>query len=288
MICRATGSTFLEISSAKLKEIALAIPPSVSEQRRIAAALSDADELVASLDKLIEKKKRVKESAMQRLLSGETRLPGFGGKTFKQTDLGPIPADWDVKRIGEIGTEFSYGVGAEAIAFDGHTKYIRITDITDESHLFTPNPLTSPAHFSDAHMVHENDLLIARTGASVGKSYIYDARDGRLVFAGFLMKASITRACAKFVFYHTLSDRYKHWVREESARSGQPGLNLEQLKCFLFPAPALPEQRAIAAVLSDMDAEIAALSRERAEAERVKQGMMQELLTGKTRLAEGE
>ena len=99
------------------------------------------------------------------------------------------------------------------------------------------------------------------------------------------MRFNVINANAKFVFYQTLSQNYQEWVVSESMRTGQPGLNLEQLKSFEFLLPpTLAEQKAIAAVLSDMDAEIAALEAKRAKYESVKRGMMQELLTGKVRL----
>jgi type I restriction enzyme S subunit len=93
---------------------------------------------------------------------------------FKDTEVGRIPEDWEVKTLGEICLDFSYGVGAEAIPYNGKDKYIRITDIDDENGKFSPNPLSSPSFFDEKHVVKENDLLVARTGASVGKSYLYN------------------------------------------------------------------------------------------------------------------
>ncbi len=203
---------------------------------------------------------------------------------FKMTELGPIPEDWEVKRLGEISRNCSYGVGAEAIPYDGETKYIRITDIDDTSHLFSPQPLTSPSSFSERHIVQENDILVARTGASVGKSYVYRKEDGHLVFAGFLMKVNVFEENARYVFYHTQTDSYKRWVLEESARSGQPGLNLRQLVDYNIPLPPLPEQRRIAAALSDVDELIAAMGKLIEKKRNIKTGTMQQLLTGRKRL----
>lgn len=205
-------------------------------------------------------------------------------KDFKMTELGPIPKDWEVKRLGELCVDYSYGVGAEALDYDGKNKYLRITDIDEASHRFVPNPLTSPSFYSEEHVVKDNDLLVARTGASVGKSYVYSRRDGRLIFAGFLMKANVKDADSRFVFYSTLTDAYKQWVQSESARSGQPGLNLTQLKDYAFPLPPLPEQRKIAAALSNVDEMVAALEKLIEKKRKIKSGAMQRLLTGKTRL----
>ena len=279
------GGIVTRLYNNNLKASLIVVPP-LAEQRRIAGALSDVDELISALGKLIEKKRNIKTGAMQQLLTGKTRLPGFGVRRteFKQTELGPIPVDWEVMRLGDVCTDYAYGTGAEAVDYDGENKYIRITDIDEDSHLYSPLPLASPSFFSEGHVVKENDLLVARTGASVGKTYFYSKSDGKLIFAGFLMKANVKHAEGKFIFYLTLTDYYKRWVLSESARSGQPGINIRQLQSLLLPLPPLSEQKAIAAVLSDMDAEIAALEADRTKYERIKSGMMQELLTGKTRL----
>ena len=203
---------------------------------------------------------------------------------FKQTEAGLIPVDWKLSTLGEISRDPSYGVSAEAIPFNGKDKYIRITDIDDISGAFVPNPLASPAFYSDQHVVQENDLLVARTGASVGKSYLYNKKDGNLVYAGFLMKLNIYAAYAKYVFYSTRTSRYKSWVSSESARTGQPGLNLEQLKCYLIPIPHKDEQLRIAKALTDIDLLISSLTKLIEKKQNIKTATMQQLLTGKKRL----
>ena len=204
---------------------------------------------------------------------------------YKMTELGLIPNDWEVKNLGSITQNFSYGVGAEAVSFNGRTKYIRITDIDDDSHRFIPSPLTSPSFYENKHVVQENDLLIARTGASVGKTYLYDSKDGKLIFAGFLIKMNVCEANSKFVFYSTLTKYYQDWIVSESARTGLPGVNLQQMKKLQIALPpTIEEQTAIANVLSDMDTEISALETKLAKYRTLKTGMMQQLLTGKIRL----
>lgn len=208
-----------------------------------------------------------------------------GKKTkFKQTEVGMIPEDWEVKNVGSLVQDCSYGVGAEAVPFNGEVKYIRITDINDDSHRFDPSPLTSPSFFEEKHFVSKNDLLIARTGASVGKTYLYDENDEKLVYAGFLIKMNICKANAKFVFYSTLTKYYQNWIAGESARTGQPGVNLQQIKSFMLALPSIEEQTAIATALSDIDHLIESLGKLIAKKKRIKQGAMQQLLTGKKRL----
>lgn len=293
------------VSQEIVKKINIPLPPTIEEQQRIANALSDVDSLIANLEKLIDKKKNIKQGAMQQLLTGKKRLPGFGSderrkecysersakreveesSSYKMTELGMIPNDWEVKSLGSITQNCSYGVGAEAEPFKGGAKYIRITDIDDDNRRFTPSPLMSPAFYEEKHIVKENDLLIARTGASVGKTYLYDKNDGKLIFAGFLIKMNICGADAKFVFYCTQTKYYQDWIISESARTGQPGVNLQQMKTLQFSIPSsIEEQTAIANVLSDMDTEISALETKLAKYRKLKTGMMQQLLTGKVRL----
>ncbi|MDD4822846.1 MAG: restriction endonuclease subunit S [Bacteroidales bacterium] len=204
---------------------------------------------------------------------------------YKQTDIGVIPEDWEVKELGKISLNMGYGVGATAVNYDGTNKYIRITDIDDETHSFIPSPIMSPSFFTDSNLANDGDILFARTGASVGKSYIYNRNDGRLIIAGFLIRLNIYDAHPKYVFFSTLTKRYKEWVLSESVRSGQPGLNLEQYKSFQIPIPKKTnEQIAIATALSDVDALIAASDKKITKKQQIKQGAMQQLLTGKKRL----
>ena len=206
-------------------------------------------------------------------------------RNMKMTSIGPIPEDWEVIKIAAVGQDFSYGVGAEAIPYNGEDKYIRITDINDESHRYTPDPVTSPSFFNENHLLKENDIVVARTGASVGKSYLYNTNDGKLVFAGFLMKFNVPDVDARYVAYHFFTKRYWQWVNSESARTGQPGLNIQQLKQFSFPSPTdLQEQKRIADALSGIDDMIGALDEAIAKKRQIKEGLKQQLLTGQTRL----
>lgn len=204
-------------------------------------------------------------------------------RKYKQTELGLLPEDWEVVKLGEKVSSPCYGIGAEAISFNGVDKYLRITDISDEGH-FAPNPLCSPAFFNEIHIAKENDLFVARTGASVGKTYLYNSKDGRLIFAGFLMKLNITDANSTFVFYYTQTNQYKNWVISESMRSGQPGLNLKQTMKLSIPLPPIEEQRRIASALTSIDNLIDSLDRLIAKKRDIKQGAMQQLLSGNKRL----
>lgn len=263
------------LSVGKLLILRIALPKSIQEQCAIAEALSDVDELLRSLDRLIAKKRDLKQAAMQQLLTGQTRLPGFSG-------------EWEVKLLGEcILSRPDYGINAAAVSYsDKLPSYIRITDITDHGR-FCPAPRVSVnAASSNQYYLSLGDVVFARTGASVGKSYLYSPQDGALVFAGFLIRVrpNPELLVPSFLAAYTTTKSYWNWVRLMSMRSGQPGINgneYAQLPLFL---PPLSEQTAIASVLSEMDTELAALEQRREKTRALKQGMMQELLTGRTRL----
>jgi len=274
LVDHSSGSTAKGIKGRVLHQLPLVIPP-LTEQRAIAAALGDVDALLDALEKLIAKKRELKQAAMQQLLTGQKRLPGFSGK-------------WEVKRLGDcLLSRPDYGINAPAVPFsDQLPSYIRITDISEHGR-FSPNPPVSvSAANADRFYLNEGDLVFARTGASVGKSYLYDNGDGQLVFAGFLIRVKPSREVLvpPFLAAYVTTRSYWNWVRFMSMRSGQPGINGNEYAQLPIPLPTLPEQTAIAEVLSDMDAEIAALEQRLAKTGALKQGMMQELLTRKTRL----
>src|SRR5690606_21813095 len=127
----------------------------------------------------------------------------------------------------------------------------------------------------------ENQIVFARTGASVGKTYLYNPKDGELVFAGFLIRTKINseKANAKYIFYNTRTKSYWNWIVSNSMRSGQPGINSNEIKNIQIPLPPLAEQEAIANALSDADAWIEKLEQLIAKKRLIKQGAMQTLLT---------
>ena len=249
--------------------------PSPAEQRAIAAALSDVEALLGALDQLIAKKRDLKQAAMQQLLAGQTRLPGFSGK-------------WETKRLAYcLLSRPDYGINAAAVPFsDRLPAYVRITDISSDGR-FRPDTLVSVLHTNaQNYYLSAGDLVFARTGASVGKSYLYDPQDGRLVFAGFLIRVRPDPRVLipAYLAAYVTTGAYWRWVRLMSMRSGQPGINGNEYAQLEMTLPPLSEQAAIAKALTDMESEIVTLEQRRDKTRLLKQGMMQELLTGRTRL----
>ena len=159
--------------------------------------------------------------------------------------------------MGDIAASFEDGLNAAACEYDGENKYLRITDIDDNTREFRVEDLTSPQAdlaASAGYLLSEGDLLFARTGASVGKTYLYRPFDGKVFFAGFLIRAKIgDNADPEFVFQSTLTDRYRKYVSITSQRSGQPGVNAQEYSDFELPLPSQSEQKQIGSLLHGLD-----------------------------------
>ena len=149
-------------------------------------------------------------------------------------------------------------MNAAAKPFDGENKYIRITDIDEASSTYNDTDIVSPdGSLTDNYVVNDRDILLARTGASTGKSYLYRKSDGKLYYAGFLIRANVTEHNPYFVFSQLHTHRYWRWVSIMSARSGQPGINSQEYSSFPIFTTSLHEENKIASLLSRLDERIA-------------------------------
>ena len=164
---------------------------------------------------------------------------------------------WEQRKLSEMCGTFEYGLNAAAKEFDGNNKYIRITDIDDASREFLLSDLSSPDICLDGmskYLLSSGDIVFARTGASVGKTYIYRENDGIVYFAGFLIRAKVNQDNdAEFVFQSTLSPSYEKYIRITSQRSGQPGVNAQEYGEYDLFAPSKEEQQRIGHFLRGID-----------------------------------
>lgn len=206
-------------------------------------------------------------------------------KAFYNTE---IPIDWEIKKLGECClVKGEYGINAPAVDFsEVLPTYLRITDIDDAGKYSLDKKASVDDPNYKQFILNDGDIVFARTGATVGKTYLYDPKDGTLVFAGFLIRF---RPIEKFLTsvhlkYFTETKHYWDWVKTTSMRSGQPGINAEEYASLKIPLPPLPEQKAIAQILSTADASIHTTSALIAQKELRKKWLMQQLLTGKKRL----
>lgn len=188
--------------------------------------------------------------------------------------------EWKETNLGNISNNFKYGINAAAIPYDGKNKYLRITDIDDTTHVFLQDNLTSPGAdlcYCDEYIMQDGDIVIARTGASVGKSYVYHTVDGKIYFAGFLIRVRTNKEVNKdFIFQKTLTNAYTKHIQFVSQRSGQPGVNVNELKSFSFLIPRdKEEQQAIASYFTSLDSQISAATSRLASLKQMKAASLQ-------------
>ena len=256
------------ITSQDVRSFPVALPI-LAEQRAIAAALSDVDALLESLDRLIAKKRNLKQAAMQQLLTGQTRLPGFSG-------------EWELKRLGDIATYFSGGTPSTDVSsnYGGQIPWITSGDLNQGYIVDVQGRITDAGLAnSSAKLVEPGALLIALYGATSGVAAISRVRAAinQAVLAILPRQDNVYFIYFKLIFL-------KNWVISTYTQGGQPNLSGEIVKSIEMRLPQISEQDAIADVLTDMDYELASIEQRRNKTAALKQAMMQELLTGRTRL----
>ncbi|MGB7472945.1 restriction endonuclease subunit S [Trichococcus sp.] len=195
--------------------------------------------------------------------------------------------NWEQRKLRDLAESFNYGLNASAIEFDGENKYIRITDIDDKSHKFIQSGLTTPnAELSNAddYLLKEGDILFARTGASVGKTYQYERLDGKVYYAGFLIRARIkSEFDTSFIFQNTLTERYKNFIKITSQRSGQPGVNAQEYANFSILVPTREEQVTLGDFFKQLDTAIALHQRQLDNYKELKKAMLQKIFNQELR-----
>ena len=168
---------------------------------------------------------------------------------------------WEPRCLKELVVSFDYGLNAPAKPFDFTNKYLRIKDIDEDSRSFSTADLTSPDSelaSADKYLAHIGDLLFARTG-SIGRTYLYAKDDGRVIFAGYLIRAHVKQEqfSPEFVFYNTLTQDFLNFVKATSARSVQPGINAQEYGSYQLMLPSLAEQQRIGALFKELDHNLA-------------------------------
>lgn len=271
MLSRASGSTFAEISAKKLSTITFQLPP-LPEQQRIAKALSDVDSLISTTEKLIQKKKNIKQGAMQNLLTGKKRLPGFAKTTnYKQSELGLIPEDWEVKNLGEL---FDMKAGG---------------DVDKEHFSYCKSSLYKYKIFSNGL---ENEGIYGYTDLPKYKGNAITIT-GRGTVGIAMFREEDFDAVIRLLVLNSKNDNLTNnsYITEEinscisfpNESTGVPQLTVPQIRDIVIALPSKEEQTAIANVLSSMDKEIETLNTKLEKYRNLKTAMMQQLLTGKIR-----
>ena len=250
------------------------LQPNEQEQCKIGSFILAFDNIITLHQRKLDLLKEQKKGYLQKM------FPKNGAKVPELRFAG-FADDWEERKLGDLATSFEYGLNASAKSFDGTHKYIRITDIDDSSRKFNSQSLTSPdidLSSADNYKLKNGDILFARTGASVGKSYIYADSDGLVYYAGFLIRARIKSGVdSNFVFQHTLTSSYKNFIRVTSQRSGQPGVNAKEYSTFEISVPSYEEQRKIGSFFKQLDDTITLHQRKLDLLKEQKKGFLQKM-----------
>jgi type I restriction enzyme S subunit len=260
------GGTFVNLTTTGLRAFKVMLPPTKVEQEAIAETLSDLDVLINALGQLIAKKRDTKQATIQQLLTGKQRLPGFESKSgFKQTEAGVIPKDWEVAKLSAVCSMKS-GLGITSTNIDRFSEYP----------CYGGNGLRG--YTKD--FTHDGSYaLIGRQGAQCGN--VLGVKGKFFASEHAIVVSSLAQTDILWLTIVLGGMRLNHYAES----SAQPGLSVSKLLSLYLALPSTKiEQTAIATILTDMDAELAALERKRDKIRALKEGMIQELLTGKTRL----
>ena len=278
-ICAGSGYPFLAYD--KLNLISIPLPP-LPEQQRIAKALSDVDALISMSEKPIQKKKKIKQGAMQNLLTGKKRLPGFAKSTnYKQSELGPIPEDWEVKSLGEICVinpassniipdEFFY-VDLESVCSGklGKKQKIRRRNA----------PSRAQRQFEKNDILYQTVRPYQRNNLFVN----FDSKN-YIASTGYAIIRSNNNVDSHYIYQIIHLNNFVNIILDNCTGTSYPAINPKFLKKIPVMIPKKEEQAAIANVLSSMDKEIETLNTKLEKYRNLKTAMMQQLLTGKIRL----
>lgn len=293
IMAKGQGAIRANIGQADLRMVVLPLPP-IAEQRAIATALSDVDALTSSLDRLIAKKREIKQAAMQQLLTGRKRLPGFDqGADFQSTEIGLIPADWRFVNVLELArkiidyrgrTPLKLGLnwgGGDIPALSAGNVKMGYIDLEVETYFGSFELYKRWMTSGDAE---EGDVLVT-TEAPLGNiALIPDSRKYILSQRTIMLKFDANVVLSKFVLYQMMARQFQSQLVANASGSTATGIKRKTFEKLLLVLPPLQEQREIVCVLEEMDRDITALCRRHSKTLLLKQGMMQELLSGRTRL----
>ncbi|ENS4777215.1 TPA: restriction endonuclease subunit S [Klebsiella variicola] len=259
--------------------------PTIQEQSAIAEALTDVDTLIVELKKVLAKKQAIKTATMQQLLTGKTRLPQFAlrkdgtVKGYKKSELGEIPEDWSIENFSTLATLRNERINPR-------TKDIECFCIELEHIISEYGQLNGFTETSDTSSIKNvfspNDILFGKLRSYL-KKYWKATQSGVCSTEIWVLKTELHKAIPEFIFQTVKTDRFVQ-TASEAYGTHMPRADWKIIKELQVATPSIEEQTAITAILSDMDKDIQTLQQRLDKTRQLKQGMMQELLTGKTRL----
>lgn len=287
-LCQSTAQA--KFNKTQLRSVRVLLPP-LTEQQKIADYLDkvcgEIDDMIALQEKMIEELKAYKQSVITEAVTKGLN-PNVPMRDSGIDWIGDIPEHWEVKPLKRvISKALQYGANESGILFDENLpRYVRITDILDNSLREDLQKQSLSEEQAEGYILEDKDLLFARSGGTVGKTFLYKSKYGRCAFAGYLIKASISDtndAC--FVYYYTQSNSYEEWKRRIFIQSTIQNIGADRYSLMELPIPPLSEQRAIANFLdtkcADIDALIAIKQQKIEELKDYKKSVIYEYVTGK-------
>ena len=248
--------------------------PSKEIQKKIGDFFQYLDDTIALHQQELEALKQTKQGFLQKMFPKD-------GESVPEIRFKGFIGSWEMKSFQMVCENFEYGLNASAKEFDGKNQYIRITDIDDESRTFLKSNLTSPdcdLISAKNYLLKKGDLLFARTGASVGKTYLYHEDDGIVYYAGFLIRGTIKKNYnPEFIFQNTLTSSFNEFIKVTSQRSGQPGINAKEISTYSFLVPDYEEQAKIGEFFRQLDEVIELKEKELEALKETKKGFLQKM-----------
>jgi type I restriction enzyme S subunit len=282
-----TGSTIPHVNKNLFENLLIPLPP-LSEQKKIAYVLSTVQEAKEKTEDVIKATKELKKSMMKYLFTyGPLNLEEAEKVTLKETEIGLIPEEWEMNTFGNVGT-FQYGYTESANEKEVGPKFLRITDINLDTNIIkwdsVPYCKIEEDRFAN-YSLNEGDILIARIGATTGKTCIIK-NPPKSVFASYLIRFIVNRDIIdpNFLFYYTQD--YRYWRQINAGKEGKlkKGVSSSQLKKFLLPVPSLLTQKKIASILSAIDQKIEAEESKKKALEDLFKSLLHNLMTAKIRV----
>lgn len=280
----ANRTTIPNLSASRLKDFPIPLPP-LQEQKNIAFVLSAIQNAREKTEKVIEATQKLKKAMMRHLFTYGAKSPAEAQNLpLKDTEIGQIPEDWEVAKLGDIGN-FQYGYTESASQKEIGPKFLRITDINLETNLINWNTVPYCKISNDEkYLLVEGDILIARIGATTGKTAIITAPP-KSVFASYLIRYKTNQEVyAKYIYYFTTSNSYWYQVNANKEGKLKMGINTSLLKNFKIQLPPYSEQEQIASILSTLDKKIEKEQATKKALDELFKSMLDNLMTAKLRV----
>lgn len=270
------GGQYPALNQSQVSQINIALPP-LLEQQKIAEVLSTVDEAIQKTSKVIAKTERLKKGLMQKLLT-----KGIGPKEFKDTEVGKIPKEWEVVTVRDLGEVITGTTPSTSVNdyWNGKYPFVTPTDFSGDRYVYATERTVTEKGLKKARAIPKDSVLVVCIGSTIGKV--------SLAFEGCITNQQINAILCKeginpHYVYYTMALR-KDLLRVQAGITAKPIVKKSMFEKFHLPLPSLPEQQKIAETLSTVDTKLELERNEKARLERIKQGMMDLLLTGKVRV----